>query len=126
MTRDVSTAAGPAKATIAYVDRGMIAFLAGFSDHSADDIARRSAEGVLDDVVRGQSGQNKLRKQRSITVSDRPGREAIIDDARGQVIVIHTVLVETRLFQAIYVGPNGSETGADALKFLGSFAIVPR
>jgi hypothetical protein len=33
-------------------------------------------------------------------------------------------MVEARLFQAIYVGPKGSEDGDDAKRFIASFQLV--
>lgn len=124
--QDVPSAAGPIKAVLAFVDRGNVGFIVSHSDYPASAFDGRSMETVLDDIVKGQVGRNTLREQGPIAISGRPGRAAVIDGAQGLVIVTRAVLVETRLFQAIYVGPKGSETGDDAKRFLGSFALVER
>jgi len=124
--QDVPTAVGPIKATLAIVERANTAFIVGHNDYPPQAIAGRSMDEVLDGIVQGQVGRNRLREKQSITISERPARFAIIDDAQGQVIVSRAVMVETRLFQAIYVGPKGSETGEDAQRFLNSFALVDR
>ena len=49
--------------------------------------------------------------------------DLIIDTAQGQVVVSRIVMVENRLFQALYVGPKGSEESADAKRFIGSFQL---
>lgn len=124
--QDAPTAIGPIKTTLAIVERGGTAFIVGHNDYPAQAIAGRSVEDVLDGVVRGQAGANTLRDLQKVTISERPGRSAIIDTAQGQVIVSRAVMVEIRLYQAIYVGPKGSETGEDAKRFLESFALVER
>jgi hypothetical protein len=124
--QDAPTAIGPIKTTLAIVQRGNVAFIVGHNDYPPQAIAGRPLDDVLDGIVRGQVGQNTLRDQQKITISERPGRSAIIDTAQGQVIVTRAVMVETRLYQAIFVGPKGSETGEDAGRFLGSFVLVER
>ena len=124
--KDAPTAIGPIKTTLAIIERGTVAFIVGHNDYPPQAIAGRPLDEVLDGIVQGQVGRNTLRDKQTITISERPGRAAIIDTPQGQVIVSRAVMVETRLYQAIYVGPKGSETGEDAKRFLDSFALVER
>jgi len=125
-SQDVPTAVGTIKTTIATIDRTAIAYMASHNDYPPQVVAGRQPEEVLDGIVRGQVGQHTLREEQKVTISQRPARHVVIDTAQGQVIVIRAVLVETRLFQVLYVGPKGSEAGADPKRFLESFALVER
>lgn len=121
-----STRGGPADVYMAFVDRGPVAFIVGHTDYSPAALQGRDPDAVLDDVVRGQAGRNTIREMKPTAISGRPGRFAIIEAPQNQVLVSRTVVVGNRLFQAIYVGPAGSEVGDDARRFLDSFALVDR
>lgn len=122
--RDVPTAIGPIKTTMALVDRGQIAFIVSHNDYPADAIKATPKEQLLDGIRNGQVGNHKLRGEERITISGQPARHLVIDTAQGQVILSRIVMVEARLFQAIYVGPKGSEDGDDAKRFINSFKLV--
>ena len=123
-TRDVPTAVGPIKATMALVDRGAVGFIVSHNDYPPQAIAGKSPDDLLDGIRSGQVGRHTLRAEEKITIGDKPARHIVIDTAQGQVIVTRIVMVESRLFQAIYVGPKGSEDGNDAKRFIASFALV--
>lgn len=125
-TRDVPTAVGPIKTTMVMVDRGAIGFIASHNDYPPDAIKGKTPDALLDGVRNGQVGAHRLRAERRITMGGHPARHIVIDTARGQVIVSRIVVVEARLFQAVYVGPKGSEDGDDAKRFIGSFQLVER
>ena len=123
-SRDIPTQIGPIKATMALVDRGRIAFIVSHNDYPADAIKATPKDQLLDGIRNGQVGAHKLRGEEKITISGQPGRHIVIDTAQGQVIVSRIVMVEARLFQALYVGPKGSEDGDDAKRFMASFKLV--
>jgi hypothetical protein len=123
-SRDVPTQLGPIKTTMALVDRGSIAFIVSHNDYPADAIKATPSEQLLDGIRTGQVGTHKLRAEEKIQISGQPGRHLVIETAQGQVIVSRIVMVEARLFQAIYVGPKGSEDGDDAKRFMASFQLV--
>ena len=122
--RDVPTAVGPIKTTMALVDRGAIGYIVSHNDYPAAAIAGKSPDDMLDGIRGGQVGQHKLRSEEKITMGDKPARHLIIDTAQGQVVVSRIVMVQNRLFQALYVGPKGSEESADAKRFIASFQLV--
>ncbi len=123
-SRDVPTQIGPIKTTMALVDRGRIAFIVSHNDYPADAIKATPKEQLLDGIRNGQVGVHKLRTEERITLSGQPARHIVIDTAQGQVVVSRIVMVEARLFQALYVGPKGSEDGDDAKRFFASFQLV--
>ena len=121
--RDVPTAIGPIKTTMALVDRGAIAYIVSHNDYP-DSIKNTPKDQLLDTLRNGQVGAHKLRGEEKIEISGQPARHIVIDTAQGQVIISRIVMVEARLFQAIYVGPKGSEDGDDAKRFIASFQLV--
>ncbi|HEY7609999.1 MAG TPA: hypothetical protein VIF14_12260 [Alphaproteobacteria bacterium] len=125
-SRDVPTAVGPIKTTMALVDRGAIGFIISHNDYPPDAIKGKAPDALLDGIRSGQVGSHKLRAEQKITMSGHPARHIVIDTAQGQVIVSRIVVVEARLFQAVYVGPKGSEDGDDAKRFINSFQLVDR
>lgn len=122
--RDVPTQLGPIKTTMALVDRGSVAFIVSHNDYPADAIKATPTEQLLDGVRNGQVGVHKLLGEEKIEISGKPARHIVIETAQGQVIVSRIVMVEARLFQALYVGPKGSEAGDDAKRFIASFQLV--
>ncbi len=125
-SRDVPTAVGPIKTTMAVVDRGAVGFIVSHNDYPAGAIQGRPLSDVLDGIRNGQVGAHKLRNEEKITLGGQPARHLVIDTAQGQVVVSRIVMVENRLFQAIYVGPRGGEDGDDAKRFMASFQLVQR
>ena len=123
-SRDVVTAVGPIKTTMALVDRGAIGFVVSHNDYPAAALAGKSPDELLDGIKTGQVGAHKLRSEEKIALGGRPARHVVIDTAQGQVIVSRFVMVENRLLQAVYVGPKGTEDGDDAKRFINSFQLV--
>jgi hypothetical protein len=123
-SRDVPSAVGPIKTTMALVDRGRVGFIVSHNDYPAEAVKATPKEQLLDAIRNGQVGAHKLRGEEKITISGQPARHLVIDTAQGQVVVSRLVMVEARLFQAIYVGPKGSEDGDDAKRFINSFQLV--
>lgn len=124
--RDVPTAIGPIKTTMAVVDRGSIAYIVSHNDYPAAAIQGKSPDDLLDGIRNGQVGTHQLRSEQKIDMGGRPARHLVIETAQGQVILSRIVMVEARLFQAIYVGPRGTDAGEAAQRFINSFALVDR
>jgi hypothetical protein len=125
-SRDIPTAVGPIKTTMALVDRGPIGFIVSHNDYPKEALEGKSPDALLDGIRSGQVGSHTLRDEQRITMSGHPARHIVIDTAQGQVIVSRIVVVEARLFQAVYVGPKGTEDSDDAKRFINSFQLVDR
>jgi hypothetical protein len=123
-SRDVPSAVGPIKTTMAFVERGRTGFIVSYNDYPAEAVKATPREQLLDAIRNGQVGSHKLRGEEKITINGQPARHLVIDTAQGQVVVSRLVMVEARLFQVIYLGPKGSEDGDDAKRFLASFQLV--
>jgi len=123
-TRDVPTAAGPVKNTMAVVDRTSYAFIISHNDYPQAVVSAAPPEKLLDGVRDGQTQNRTLKSETPVKLGKYDARQLIIEDAAGRVFVSRFTLVGTRLFQAIYVGSKGSETSPDATRFINSFTIV--
>lgn len=65
-----------------------------------------------------------VRTTAAATVSGRPGIEAILDDAEtGQVEIFRAAQLGDRIFTIAYGGEKGTETSAQATRFVGSLVI---
>lgn len=72
-------------------------------------------------VLRGFQGT--LRDEERLHVSGTPARRWIID-ADNAVVLMLAVLKRDRFYQVMYSGPPGTETSADAGRFVASFALT--
>jgi hypothetical protein len=125
--KKADTPAGPIEVTQVLLDRGSIAFLISVNDYPQQIVAKLSVEQVLDGVRDGQiSAGATLRNEQKLTMGNQPARRLILDRPDGLSFFSQIVFAGTRLFQAIYAGPKGTESGEDAVKFINSFALVDR
>ncbi len=125
-TSPVQTTWGQIPTTMAVIDNGPIGFIVSHNDYPESELAQRSANSILDAVRDGQVGkENKLISEQRLTMNKYLARRILIQEG-DQIIVSQIVLAGQRLYQAIYVGPPGTENGADAKRFIDSFAIVAR
>lgn len=123
---DAPTAIGKIKMTMALVDRGGVAYIVSYNDYPPEAIKGKSFDDLLDGVRKAQVGNNSLRTDEQITIGEYPAHHIVIDTVQGYVSVTRIVLVRARLFQAIYVGPKGTEDSNDAKRFINSFQLVDR
>lgn len=122
---DVGTDAGTAKLTQAIFESGDTAYVASHIDYAPSIIASRSIDGHLDAARDGQVKGGRLVSEDRIVVSGHRARHVVIAKQR-YVVVVRSTLVGRRLFQIVYVGRPGTETGPGAQRFLNSFKIVRR
>jgi len=77
---------------------------------------------VRDGGVRNVNG--KLLSEERLSIGNAPARRVVIDIPRSnQAAEALIVLDDHRLFQAVYVGPRGTQSTEQANRFLSSFAL---
>lgn len=124
-SNEVTTKIGRIQITMAMIDKNPIAFIVGHNDYPKDYVAGTTADKILDGVRDGQVGKDKLIGEERLKMDTYPARRISILKGK-EITVSHIVLVGTRLYQASYIGPLGTEKGADAQRFMNSFAVVAR
>jgi hypothetical protein len=124
----IKTDAGPVPTTIAVAELGTtMAFVVMYSQYTEKQLAGRSSDQVLDGARDGSVKTRSLRNEQRLTMSGHPARRLIIDADNGMVFMSQIVLVGPQLIQAIFAGSaKGAENGAEAKRFVESFAIVDR
>lgn len=65
-----------------------------------------------------------VRTTTTVEIQGHPTRHFICDLETGHVCAARSLVVGKRLFQLIYLGPKGTETGAEAKRFLDSFRLT--
>ena len=79
------------------------------------------------DLVRDGGVQNvngKLLSEERLSIGNAPARRVVIDIPHSnQAAEALIVLDDHRLFQAVYVGPRGTQSTEQANRFLSSFAL---
>jgi hypothetical protein len=120
--------ADPITITLATLSRGSAAFI---SSHSAmpagSDLGdpQKLLDGARDGGVRNVNGT--LRDEQHLSVSGAPARRLVIDvPQRGLVVLMVAALRGIMLYQALHVGPPGTEDSADARHFVESLSLVDR
>src|SRR5262245_19834966 len=83
-------------------------------------------ETALDSARDGtlRKAQGTLREEERLLVSGVPARRLVIAGPDNLVAVRLMVLKDHTLYQAICVGPPGSEDSAEARHFISSLALV--
>ena len=77
---------------------------------------------VRDGGVRNVNG--KLLSEERLSIGNAPARRVVIDiPYSNQAAEALIVLDDHRLFQAVYVGPRGTQSTEEANRFLSSFAL---
>jgi hypothetical protein len=73
--------------------------------------------------VKGSS--STLRTQQPRTIAGQSGVEAVSDDDQNNMHhLIDIVIANGRVYIVVSAGPKGHETGADAMRFRDSFALI--
>ena len=66
-----------------------------------------------------------MRTATAATVAGRPGLEAVLDDPEtGAVMVFRAVQLGDRIFTIAYGGEKGTETSAQAMRFVASLRLT--
>lgn len=122
--KDIDSIAGPVKtrtSVVEYEDKVFVAIASAYPvDVSADPQA--SLDSARSGSVRNVDGE--LLSEERLTVNDAPARRMLIDlPQSGQVADALVILDGNHLYQAVYVGPRGTEHKEEANRFLSSFAL---
>lgn len=108
----------------ALVERPDMVYLATYTDYPAD-IARGASPATL--LARARDGSaegGKLQSDKAASVSGHAGREYVIVDKDGNVLVTRSAWAENRLYQMIVVGGAGIEKQPGTRRFLDSFNVI--
>jgi len=123
---DVQSPVGPLPYFTALVDNGSAAYFAAYGVYPEAHVAatgpERMLDGARDNVIRNRT----LVSEQRFDFGGAPGRHLVIDTHDGKIVVARIAMVETRMIQAIYIGPKGAESGPDAQRFINSLALLPR
>lgn len=102
-------------------------FVVSYVDYPAGTLGQKSTDQAFQDIVDGTVGnvQGTLRSAETIRLGGTAGR-AVLIDVPAQNVAMHEriFLVGDRLYQVMYGGPTGTETGKDAAAFLDSFKLT--
>jgi hypothetical protein len=93
------------------------------------ELVRINPSALLDKAQAGemQAIHGTVRKSKSKTVLGYPGREVVFDGSKNNVALagkVRIFLVNNRLYQILYLGPQGDETKPEVLAFLNSFHLI--
>lgn len=103
-------------------------FILGYNDYPAGSIAKLDPDKTYDNIINGVVGNFKggvLRTKGAHTLGDATGREYFLDSEPLKLVGrVRCYLVGDRLYQIMYLGPPGTENGAEALHFLDSFRLL--
>ena len=124
--RDVTTDVGTIKMRTSSVDIGGKVFMTIDSLYPASvsmGDPEINLDGARNSGVRNVEGT--LRAEKRLSVANAPARRMVIDMPRtNQAADALIVLDGRRLYQAVYVGPRGTEEAPEVRRFLSSFALL--
>lgn len=122
--QEVQTPIGPVRLSMRTATWSGLSFLTVYNAYPNDVAPERRLDGARDGAVRNVRGI--LREERVLTVSGAPARRIIVDVPQQQMVAVQLLVVRNnRLYQAIVVGPVGTEASAHAARFINSFALDP-
>lgn len=108
------------------VDQGDVAWIVTYGDYPEADVRRLGAETMYDNGVKGsvEGVKGTLRNQAPVQHSGVRGRELFVFVPEGKMVMRQRLfLVGNRLYQNVYVGPDGTERNGDVEVFFKSFQI---
>ena len=100
------------------------AYLGTFTDYPADVMAGQDPEALLIRVRDGSARGHTVRRDQRISIAGNPGREYVIVQANGIVLVTRSLLVGQRLYQWIAAGRGNIETRPETRNFIDSFMLL--
>lgn len=125
-SHDLSTPAGPVKIRTSAVDVGGKIFMTIDSVYPMSvDVGDPQAnlDSARDGGVRNVNGT--LRQEERLTVGSAPARRMVIDMPQTSQAADALLILDGRhLYQAVYVGPRGTEKAPEVRRFLSSFALM--
>ncbi len=126
-TQTVQSPAGPVTVNILSVERSSEAFMVAYNEFPAQ-IANALTDPKLlldsgrDGALRNVNG--KLTSERNVTIGSYPGREIVgeVPDKKAS-FTARIYWAKPRLYQAIYISPQGKSITDDGKKFLDSLKL---
>jgi len=120
--QNVDTAVGKVAIHVTFQDAGTIAYMIIYNDYPPE--TKFSFQGAIDGGVKNVKGT--LRSQAPYKLGDIEGIEFIADGPKSETVFrVRYFYVGSRLYQAMYDGPHGTETSKAATDFLDSFRVLP-
>jgi hypothetical protein len=104
------------------------AYMIAINDYPKGTVTPDNIDAVYTGVIDGASSNTngKIRNIAPFTLGNVTGREALIDvSEQGGAVRTRVFLVGDRLYQVMFIGPNGQENSKGALDFLNSFTLLP-
>jgi len=127
--QQVSTAVGTLVITTFSCDSGNNDYTVAINDFPAGSVKPENLDNVYASSVNGVATNTKgtIRSVTGYTLGNYTGREALIDIPESKsVIRTHLFIVGDRMYQVMFIGAVGTESGKDGLDFLNSFVLLPK
>lgn len=123
--QDVKTDLGPIKMNMATVDAQTKAYMSIHSVFPQSHIGKTPSDMLLDNARDGavKNVKGRLLTEEKLVMGGSPARHIVVDTGTARVSQ-RLVLSGVKLIQAIYVGPPGTETEPDTIRFFSSFAVT--
>lgn len=115
---------GTAPMIQAIVEVSDAAYLAAYTDYAPGTFGKQTPQQTLLNVRDGSVAKHKLSSDRAITVAGFPGREYLIEQADGAILLTRSVLVGNRLYQIIFAYSSGAQQPPGARRFVDSFNVL--
>jgi hypothetical protein len=130
-TQKIQTPIGPIDLHMYLIDKGDMAYLATYSDYP-EEVAKQDPKQLLDGVVDGsiKNSKGELITSKDINIGGFPGREYDynIPIPGGQTGIgrSRVYLVNTRLYQIVYIGAKAKGIPKAADDYLKSFELIKK
>jgi hypothetical protein len=134
-SQQVSTKVGNIAMNMVYYDGGAVAYMIIYCDYPAGSVAQsggpeKVCANASDGAVKSVNGT--VRTCSPCQLGDAKGLEVVADipakdpkdSASASVARLRFFVVGDRLYQVMYIGPTGTETGSKAVAFLDSFRLT--
>ncbi len=108
------------------LDKGDVAWIVTYGDYPEGDVRKLGAETMYDNGAKGSVDGVKgtLRNQAPVQHSGVRGRELFVFVPEGKMVMRQRLfLLGNRLYQNVYVGPDGTERNGDVEVFFNSFQM---
>ena len=123
----VKTATGQVEVFLFLAEGSAASFVLSYSDFPEKEVKAGDEAKRLDFARDGavNSARGKLRSEKKIDLDGVPGRELVIDNGGGDMVLkVRIYAAERRLYQLLAVGPGAILTSKEAAAFLDSFRLL--
>jgi hypothetical protein len=125
-SRDLATSAGKVQTKTSAAEIGDRVFLTVYSVYPSNapiNDPQSSLDRARDGSVRNVNGT--LRSEQRLIVNNAPARRVLIDIPQSNQAADSLMVLDGHgFYQAVYIGPRGTEGTPDAKRFLSSFALL--